>query len=884
MTGLLAHDAPEEADTGTLCATHQVWLTPEDRCPLCDGDQPPPRRVTRVCLFTDLVGATELKRRLGELAGVKAIQRHNALFRDCLARFDGREENNRGDGFFATFDVPSSAISCALAFQQGLAELGGPERLQVRVGIHMGEIPLPEADGAPTSLLSSEVDTAARVMGLAREGQILVTQSAFDLARPVLTASPRGDKLEWEAYGPYELDGVEGSREIFEVGIPGSSPLQAPPDSHKARRANAPGRQEPGWRPALGQQVPGRPGWHLEKKLGAGGFGEVWLGVHGELKHKHAFKFCFEAERVRVLRREAGLLKALKLALGEREDIAQVLEWQLKEPPYYLELEFASEGSVVDWAESRGGLVSLPLADRLEIVAQAAEALAAAHNVGVLHRDVKPSNILVSSQNGRLQIRLADFGIGAIVNRDLIEKAGLGTAALTLSLSEPGDSSGSGTFRYMDPDVLSGHAPSVLSDVYSLGVVLFQMVVGDFKRAIGPGWEHAVEDELLREDILSCVVIRERRLDSAAALGRSLRRLEARRAERAETLEAERKAAEARREQEELEERHKRRRQRGAQAATLLAAMGLATAIFTVAALHGAVSSATTRITHITSHWVAEMVEHELTLAEKAVQQTARDPRTIACLENPAGLDCAGFLQLALDEQRQSSRLRSLGLADATGVLRYRSPDKEAMLGRCFAYREWFHGPNPACTATKDASCSDPAIRASCPPLAELHLSAPFHARSDNQEVFTISMPVKRPGDGRTIGVLQASRTVMDLHEQIRTAEVPLKIVIVNDRNQVIVHPQGPQVDKLWQLPASLRARPDGIEPALDDPISGERYAASFSQVGSRGWVVIVGRGNALRDVVRIAYWSAYVLVGLALVGALASLWLLGSARRRRAV
>jgi len=142
-------------DATGLCPTHQYWLTPENRCPLCDGDQPLPKRVTRVFLFTDLVGSTDLKRRLGDVRAASVIQRHNKLFRECLIRFDGREENNLGDGFFATFDLPSSALSCALAFQQGLAEMAEPERLYARVGINIGEIPIPDHEDADASALLS---------------------------------------------------------------------------------------------------------------------------------------------------------------------------------------------------------------------------------------------------------------------------------------------------------------------------------------------------------------------------------------------------------------------------------------------------------------------------------------------------------------------------------------------------------------------------------------------------------------------------------------------------------------------------------------------------------------------------------------------------------
>jgi hypothetical protein len=296
------------------------------------------------------------------------------------------------------------------------------------------------------------------------------------------------------------------------------------------------------------------------------------------------------------------------------------------------------------------------------------------------------------------------------------------------------------------------------------------------------------------------------------------------------------------------------------------------------------VTAATDTITELTAHWVAEMVEHELTLAEIAVRQTAEDPRTAACLESGPGPECAAFLAETLERQREASHLRSFALADESGILRIREPRKQQLVGRCFAYREWFHGASSACPAVEnDPRCGEPALRAACPPLGYTHISAPYTSKSDQQEVFSISTPVIRAKDGRTLGVLLASRTVMNLQEQIKTAQLPLRIMIVNDRDQVVVHPLGPQVDKRWELPASMRRQPNGVERRLADPIAGGRVDASFSQVGTRGWVVMVARGEAIRDVARIAYRSAYVLVGLALAGALASLWLLGSNRRRQA-
>src|SRR5207247_1076066 len=92
---------------------------------------------------------------------------------------------------------------------------------------------------------------------------------------------------------------------VCEVGVENVSPLVAPANSEKAHRLVAPDEEKTlGWRPAVDQLVPGRPGWKLNAKLGEGGFGEVWLGSHQRTKERRVFKFCFDADRLRSLKRE----------------------------------------------------------------------------------------------------------------------------------------------------------------------------------------------------------------------------------------------------------------------------------------------------------------------------------------------------------------------------------------------------------------------------------------------------------------------------------------------------------------------------------------------------------------------------------------------------
>lgn len=219
----------------------------------------------------------------------------------------------------------------------------------------------------------------------------------FDSVRQFILAAPDGSEIRWLAHGPYRVKGVEGPIEVFELGVPQLSPLHPRANSEKASRDIVPEDAALGWRPAVGQGIPHRMDWQLDRKLGEGSFGEAWLAVHQRSADPRVFKFCFEPDSLRTLKRELTLLRVLKNSLGERPDIARLLDWQLESPPYYLESEYAPGGDLPTWAEDKGGLSNIPVKTRLELVAQTAQAIAAAHQVGVLHNDIKPSNILIAN-------------------------------------------------------------------------------------------------------------------------------------------------------------------------------------------------------------------------------------------------------------------------------------------------------------------------------------------------------------------------------------------------------------------------------------------------------------------------------------------------------
>lgn len=509
------------------------------------------RTAVKVCLFTDLVGSTDLKRRLGDAVAIALMARHDEAFRECLARFNGVEEGDTGDGFFASFDRPSDAVACALAFQQAMSALDPEHCIQVRVGLHMGEMSLlpPSGSRGGSKLLGLTVDTAARVMSLAAPGQILLTRHAFDSGRQYVRESPDGAAIEWAAHGAYAFKGVDEPLEVFEVGIVGLSPLRPPPESDKARRAVLSGVEELlGWRPAVGLTVPGRKGWVLERKIEALGFGETWLARQSATHESRAFKFCFEAEHLRALKREMALLRLMKRHLGERPDIVRLYDVRLDEAPFYLEMEFAATGSLFDWAASAGSLSQTPLQVRLELVAQIAEALAAAHSVGVIHKDIRPANVLVEQHgSGGPRARLTGFGIGQLTQVAGIPHAGITAVSLAAEAHVASGMTMSDTARpYLAPELRTGRAPTIQSDIYALGVLLYQMVVGDLGRSLQPGWQNDVADDRLREDIAACVAeLTAARLTTADDLARRLRALPQRPVNRPSALDVTEAASDA---------------------------------------------------------------------------------------------------------------------------------------------------------------------------------------------------------------------------------------------------------------------------------------------------------------------------------------------------
>jgi class 3 adenylate cyclase len=162
-----------------------------------------PDRVLATVLFTDIVGSTERAAEVGDHAWRELLDRHNAIIRDLLARYRGREIKTLGDGFVATFDGPARAVRCAQEIVEQLDGLG----LSVRCGLHTGECELQNGDVGGIA-----VHIGARVAALARAGEVLVSRTVRDLVV--------GSDIGFDGRGSHALRGVPGEWALYSARAP----------------------------------------------------------------------------------------------------------------------------------------------------------------------------------------------------------------------------------------------------------------------------------------------------------------------------------------------------------------------------------------------------------------------------------------------------------------------------------------------------------------------------------------------------------------------------------------------------------------------------------------------------------------------------------------
>jgi serine/threonine protein kinase len=204
--------------------------------------------------------------------------------------------------------------------------------------------------------------------------------------------------------------------------------------------------------------------FQLVRKLGEGAMAEVHLAEDRSLGRKVALKFLMaelegDSNSNRRLRREARAAAAL-----DHPFICKIYDTGRLEGRSFIAMEFL-EGQTLKERLEKG---HLPIPEALRIASEMAEALEVAHKKGILHRDIKPSNILLTEQG---HVKITDFGIAKRIQTPDGE-AQEWTGTLTQ------EASSIGTLPYMSPEQVKGEPLDQRSDLFSLGVVLYEMLTG----------------------------------------------------------------------------------------------------------------------------------------------------------------------------------------------------------------------------------------------------------------------------------------------------------------------------------------------------------------------------------------------------------------------
>ena len=220
----------------------------------------------------------------------------------------------------------------------------------------------------------------------------------------------------------------------------------------RSTRASGPAGARPGERFAPGTVLGER--YRIAGLLGRGGMGEVYRADDLKLEQPVALKFLpraleGDAERLERLYGEVRMARQVS-----HPAVCRVWDIGEAEGQHFLSMEFVDGENLASLIRRIG---RLPPDKALDIARQVAAGLAAAHEKGVLHRDLKPANVMLDGQG---KVRLTDFGL----------------AGLAEALS--GDDVRSGTPSYMSPEQLQGREVTVRSDIYALGLLIYELVTG----------------------------------------------------------------------------------------------------------------------------------------------------------------------------------------------------------------------------------------------------------------------------------------------------------------------------------------------------------------------------------------------------------------------
>lgn len=378
-------------------------------------------------LFTDIVDSTLLWE-TNPAATKTALASHDHLIRSAIEGAGGAVVKGLGDGFIAAFSEPSLAARAALAAQQAiLVSDWEPLEFRVRMSIDTGEVERRGGD-----LFGPAMNRGARLLNAAHGGQILLS----DDAQKAIT---RDAGTQVKSLGEHRFRGLGTPQAVHQLVAEGLPTIFPPLNTSGASIE---------FDRSFGDSI---RGYELREQIGRGAFATVYRGYQPSIGREVAIKivkaeFANHPAFIRRFESEARLVASL-----EHPHIVSIYDYWRDADGAYVVGPYLAGRSLAD-----GSFATMSMSRVIKIASQVGSALSYAHRQGVLHRDVKPANILLDSDGNAY---LADFGIAARA----VESA-IGIQSKSIG--------------YRAPEDRDDMAVDIRSDLFGLAAVMARLLTG----------------------------------------------------------------------------------------------------------------------------------------------------------------------------------------------------------------------------------------------------------------------------------------------------------------------------------------------------------------------------------------------------------------------
>lgn len=390
------------------------------------GDERKTYRKLAAIVFTDIFGFTAIMSK-DERKALALLRKNRKVLKPLIQQFNGEWLKEMGDGTLSSFPSAVEAVNCALGIQRSLQD--DPE-LKLRIGIHIGDVIFAERD-----VFGDGVNIASRIEPLAAPGGICITERVFEEIRnkPGFETVFLGEKSLKNVGRPIKVYAIAGGN-LPTPSIIGTSDKQASVEKPVSTLISH---------------------YKIIEKIGEGGMGVVYKAEDIMLKRPVALKFLRPEAMKNAEQKQRIFKEAQAAASMDHSNICTIYEIAELEGQTFIAMAFI-DGQSLEKKINEG---PLPIDEALDIAIQVAQGLDKAHSHGIVHRDIKSANILMTGDG---KAKIVDFGIAKLGDTPQLTREGA-----TL-----------GTIAYMSPEQARGEFIDHRTDLWSLGVVLYEMLTG----------------------------------------------------------------------------------------------------------------------------------------------------------------------------------------------------------------------------------------------------------------------------------------------------------------------------------------------------------------------------------------------------------------------